>query len=176
MSTNRPSYQLTKRAQQLDHNSRVNRKGYTYHHVTSCERCDVENAANNLEISVYEWPLPTDETALKSVVFELSCPCWFACWRDVTWKFLHNFGRYEKSQASDMKQDLMSYREVEKFRVNLGQRLSLGSVTKSWRVTHYGSQRFPVDFEEISVPNGLRFKLLDRVDNVWVGVSVNVRP
>lgn len=121
-----------------------------------------------MQIEVYEWPLPAETSALKTVVFELACPRWFASWRDSTWKLLHDFGQYERGRPADSKQGLLAYRKIEDFRATCDQRLSLGSTTKSWRKAHYSHLPVPVEFDQLSVPNGFDFSLLDTMNNVWI--------
>lgn len=137
-------------------------------HSPQCERCSLKSTASNIVIEVYEWPLPKSEHALKNVVFEFDCPPWFTSWRDVTWKILHGLGRYKQRTAQNMEQNLLRYSQIQKFYMNRDRSLTLGSETKSWLKAHYRERSFPVNFEELCVPNGFQFKLFDRSKNVWV--------
>jgi hypothetical protein len=154
-------------AAQLEHEWVPNTRGKDYH-ASSCRRCSLENQASNISIEIYEWPLPEKESDLKTVIFELDCPHWFAAWRDVTWKLVQDFGRRELKKASNMEQNLLKYSETNQFAVKWGQRVTLGSNTKSWRRTHYNSRFFPVNFDDITCPNAFQFKLLDCSDNGWM--------
>ncbi|RJE18781.1 hypothetical protein PHISCL_08882 [Aspergillus sclerotialis] len=159
--------ELKCQASQMEHEVAYNQKG-NRHHPSSCAKCHLEKEALRMSIQVYEWPLPKNEDALKSVIFELDCPSWFASWRDATWTLLNDFGGDQEKQPSSMEQDLLVYGDIKAFVVNKNQRLSLSSKTKSWRRSHYSSKCFPINFEKISVPNGFQFKLRDKLDDVWV--------
>ncbi|RDH27534.1 hypothetical protein BDQ94DRAFT_163521 [Aspergillus welwitschiae] len=130
--------ELYAQAAQLEHDMELNSRGRY-----SCVR-------SYITIESYEWPLSNDESSLRSVLFELICPHWFAAWRDLTWKI----------KAQDMEQNLLNYIRTHRFAVKWGQRLTLGSKTKSWRRTHYNCRTFPVDFQEINRP--------DSSGNGWV--------
>jgi hypothetical protein len=160
--------ELLRQAAQMSHQWDIDSRGIEYH-SGKCQRCSIENQASNLTIEVYEWPLPNNENILKTVVFELDCPRWFASWRDVTWRLLHDFGRLQSKKGSNVEQNLLSYKDTQSFCVNWGQRLTLGSKTKSWKRTHYNNRHFPVDFGDITPPNAFQFRLMDSKENAWVG-------
>ncbi|RAL06801.1 uncharacterized protein BO97DRAFT_447317 [Aspergillus homomorphus CBS 101889] len=162
-------HMLQYQAGQLEHEMELNSRG-RYNCVSTCRKCSFINQASSILIDIYEWPLPENESTIKTVLFELACPHWFVAWRDLTWKILQDFGRREVKRAQDMEQNLLNYGETHDFAVQWGQRLTLGSKTKSWRRTHYNPQPFPVDFEKINLPNPLQFKLLDSASdcNSWV--------
>lgn len=44
---------------------------------TAWQKCSLKNTADALAIKIYEWPLPADDLAKKSIVFELQVPEWF---------------------------------------------------------------------------------------------------
>ncbi|KAJ6061423.1 uncharacterized protein N7446_005543 [Penicillium canescens] len=159
--------ELLRQAAQMSHQWDVDSRGREYHSGT-CQLCSIQNHASNLSIGVYEWPLPSNENTLKTVVFELDCPRWFASWRDVTWRLLHDFGRLQSKKGSNIEQNLLSYKDTQSFCVNWGQRLTLGSKTKSWKRTHYNNRHFPVDFGDITPPNAFQFRLMDSKENTWV--------
>lgn len=58
-------------------------------HSSSCTRQRYEREAESIEISILEWPLPTDPLRAKSNVFELRAPEPFRSWRDTTLFFLN---------------------------------------------------------------------------------------
>ncbi|PYI01554.1 hypothetical protein BO78DRAFT_423452 [Aspergillus sclerotiicarbonarius CBS 121057] len=158
---------LKQKAREIQHRYEENWLGHSYH-ASPCKKCTYENQASQIFITIYEWPLPENDSDLKTVLFELVCPRWFAAWRDVTWTIVQDFGRRQLGTATNMEQNLLKYDGARQFTVTCGQRLTLGSTTKSWHHTHYSRQHFPVDFEEISLPNALRFKLLDSSGIGWV--------
>lgn len=54
------------------------------YHPTTCTRCQYKTQADQLSIAVFEWPLPANDVKVKTVIFELCVPAWFAHWRDST--------------------------------------------------------------------------------------------
>ncbi|KAF2158728.1 hypothetical protein M409DRAFT_71485 [Zasmidium cellare ATCC 36951] len=54
------------------------------YHPTTCARCQYKTQADRLSIEVFEWPLPANDAKVKTVIFELCVPAWFAHWRDST--------------------------------------------------------------------------------------------
>ncbi|CAK7212634.1 hypothetical protein SCUCBS95973_001530 [Sporothrix curviconia] len=59
-------------------------------HHPQCQRHAYLAAAENLEIAVHEWPLPEDDLACKSAVFELQVPPAVRAWRDCTLFVVHD--------------------------------------------------------------------------------------
>lgn len=64
-------------------------------HRPGCERCRNRTKAENMTVTVHEWPLPTNKAKEKSVVYELELPSSFACWRDSTIHLILNVLRGE---------------------------------------------------------------------------------
>jgi hypothetical protein len=59
--------------------------GYTKTvHDRYCNRCDLKNQADGLNIHIYEWPLPSEEATAKAIVFELKIPQSYRIWRDLS--------------------------------------------------------------------------------------------
>ncbi|KAI9369296.1 hypothetical protein BJX61DRAFT_549716 [Aspergillus egyptiacus] len=158
---------LLSKAKGMKHHWVPDRRGKSSHDP-ACQACGLEKQAASMRIEVYEWPLPTADHLIKTVVFELACPEWFKAWRDVTWRLVHDFGRTRTKQARNVELNLMNYKETRQFAVNWGQRLTLGSKTKSWKRAHYSTCKFPVSFKDLSRPSGLQFRLLDSKTNSWV--------
>lgn len=64
---------LEEQASKLPHDMKINRKGRKVHD-RSCRNCQLQSQADNVSISVYEWPLPVSCHQAKACVFELRCP------------------------------------------------------------------------------------------------------
>ncbi|KAL2863546.1 uncharacterized protein BJX67DRAFT_384547 [Aspergillus lucknowensis] len=158
---------LISQASGLSHDSEPDEWGQETH-LPNCEKCRAEREAANLTIEVHEWPLPADEDLVNNVVFELECPRWFSKWRDITWQIVNDYGGSRKAESSRMETGLFEYPGLKEFYSNRSQRLTLESSRKSWLNTHYSTQSFPVSFENIAVPNALRFALWDREKEIWV--------
>lgn len=67
-----------------------------------------------------------------------------------------------------VEEDILRYSETRPFVTDLGQRLTMGSTAKSFLRTHYNGRSFSVRFDEVALPNGLRFKLLDKDSRIWI--------
>ena len=52
-----------------------------------CRRCRIEQTANNIEVNIYECPVPSKESSALAVMFELRMPVEMRCYRDVLWQF-----------------------------------------------------------------------------------------
>ncbi|KAK3374532.1 hypothetical protein B0T24DRAFT_577590 [Lasiosphaeria ovina] len=57
-------------------------------HSSGCQRCRLEREMENLNIDVFEWPLPDDPSHAKAAVLEISVPQLAVLWRDVTWRLV----------------------------------------------------------------------------------------
>ncbi|KAH7047461.1 hypothetical protein B0J12DRAFT_756007 [Macrophomina phaseolina] len=166
--TDSAKYQsLINQAINYDHYHQTTRYGLLVHKPSKCHKCKLEARAASMGISVHEWPLPQDEVQAKATVFELKVPQGYAAWRDATWLILHDLGRRLSSTGTQVQQPLLSYSPLAHYSLPQGQRLSLGSYTKSFLVSHYRSRKYPVRLEEICVNNGLRYQLLDTQKSVW---------
>ncbi|KAL4786734.1 hypothetical protein BJX76DRAFT_365229 [Aspergillus varians] len=133
---------LLSQSSELSHELEFNEWGKE-HHPSDCEKCLLERSAASLQIEVHEWPLPNDENVVKNVVFELSCPRWFAQWRDITWMIIDDHGRPQAREHSKMDMKLLEYPATKHFASNWGQRLIYASRTNPWLKTHYRTQSFP---------------------------------
>src|SRR6266404_3663157 len=58
-----------------------------------CEKCQMNNEADNLKINVFEWPMPQSTAQAQLLVFELSPPPAFSAWREITYTILHDIGK-----------------------------------------------------------------------------------
>lgn len=151
-----------------EHLYQPDEEGIPEHKGHSCKKCSLERQANSLKIGVYESLLPKDDAARKTAVFELNPPQWFVSWRDITWKILHDVANRQTKKAQSMQKNLLDHEDLKRFMTRHSQRLTLGSCTKAFVVSHYGSSRFPTSLERVCVPNAFQFRLLDTVNLGWV--------
>jgi hypothetical protein len=127
--------------------------------------------ANGLKIGVYEWPLPSSSAAAKAVVFELNCPVEFAEWRATTFMILHDMLSLSstKSQTPQVHATLRDYMATKSVQGhNMTNRITLGSTTKSFLVSHYRSTSTPTDESSVCVNHGLTWGLHDKVNHVQI--------
>ncbi|CAF4113732.1 unnamed protein product [Rotaria sp. Silwood2] len=54
-----------------------------------CRRCRIEQQANNIQVSIYECPVPSQRASALAVMFELRMPIEVRCYRDVLWQFVN---------------------------------------------------------------------------------------
>ncbi|KAL4804856.1 hypothetical protein BDV18DRAFT_161949 [Aspergillus unguis] len=159
--------ELLSKSSEMIHDTEYNEWGDEVHQP-SCDKCQLERTAANLQIEIHEWPLPEDDYMVKNVVFELNCPRWFSQWRDITWKILDDYGRPQARERSKAEMELLHYPATKRFTSDFSPRLTLASTTKSWTSTHYEAQKFPVDFYRIAKPNTFCFALWDGEKETWV--------
>ncbi|EIW76859.1 hypothetical protein CONPUDRAFT_168597 [Coniophora puteana RWD-64-598 SS2] len=139
-----------------------------------CSKCNLEEQMQRMSISIYEWPLPSDDDQAKSAVFEIACPLPFAAWRDATYFLMSDVlspsgvsikgGRWHG--VLDPAHD-SSYEPLCKYATNplSVRRVTMGSTIKSFLQTHYqhGSLLLSTSptADNVIVNNGLRFHLFE---------------
>jgi hypothetical protein len=106
-------------------------------------------------------------TVAKSAVFELDCPEAIIAWRDSTWALLYDLGRVESIPCQNSELRLLKYDLVKPYALNRGQRLTLGSTTKSFLQAHYKECKFPVNKKNVCVNNRLHYRLIDTELDIW---------
>ncbi|KAJ4208350.1 hypothetical protein NW767_001454 [Fusarium falciforme] len=139
---------------------------YSMEHVAAhCRKCTALKDAKNLEIEVYEWPLPNRHLQAQAVVFELAVPSEFAEWRDATIYLVDDVLGCKPSQTVRPRSahPLRTYRALAGFRQSgLQGRIHLLSEAKPHAVTHRRSKRIAHTTEsEVCVKNGLIFQYFD---------------
>ena len=141
------------------------------------EKCDkhfLERKAGRLRIQKYEDPLPNDDNIAKAVVFELLCPTGFACWRDATWNIICKLGRESKPREQEPRLLLSEYSPLKEYSTTYTRQtgITLASRDKSFLQTHYANVGFPVHLEKVCLPNGLRLRLYDKKQKLWMAREI----
>ena len=54
-----------------------------------CQRCIKQEQANNIQVEIYESPLPSERENAFAVIFELQMPVEIRSYRDVIWQFIN---------------------------------------------------------------------------------------
>ena len=131
--------------------------GYA-HYPRSCYKCRLQRELCDMEIAVHEWPLPAEQLPAEVVVFELDCPVSFNMWRTATFHFLVDLCSPSVESRTPYLH-LSEYTALQPYLVRHPRsRISLGSDTKPFVVTHYKKVRvFPASREQVCVNNGLTF-------------------
>ena len=144
--------------------------------TATVESCEIERIITEMSIEVFEWPLPEDETACVSAVFELSCPSPFAAWRRVTWIILNDLGRPPVSSPDKPAVILFDYSGLKIYAMRSNARLSFASKKKQFAKAHYIELTFPVSIEKCLVPNALEYQLYDLEKAIWVDSQAAIIP
>ncbi|KAF9870460.1 hypothetical protein CkaCkLH20_12127 [Colletotrichum karsti] len=135
-------------------------------HANKCKRCITQNKARQMDISIFEWPLPQKKLEKKSVVFELALPEAFGHWRAASAFFLldvlgmeHASPRRPQSQYSlATNQDLRRFFDTRVDQTRIG----LVSETKPNKVTHRKSIPISTATQSmVCLNNGLRYAYFD---------------
>jgi hypothetical protein len=142
----------------------TNRMSHTCHstYYRSCKRCTKQSELSQMEIDVYEWPLPRDTNVQKAAVFELRIPKLLAGLRDLTYlivgDLLHgnNVNKARKLHTTISKYDQLKY-----WYGGAQKLVTLGSSTKPFTVAHYKSHKIEGSNGESTwlKPNGLTYEL-----------------
>lgn len=142
-------------------------------HAPHCNRCYLLQRAQNLAISVHEWPLSANPLEAQATVFELAIPRVFAEWRDATLYLLNDVLRCEGSSSLDTGPQtlypLRSYEELAKYSKPGHWRVHLLSVVKPNAVTHREQKNIAMStMSDVCVNNGLRFRYFDETRQVFL--------
>lgn len=152
----------------LSCNTRVDYYGETVHDDTNCRKCDLKSRAESLSITVFEWPLPENDTLSRLAVLHLRCPEVFAAWRNLTWVLVNDLGRGMNVFGATPTGRLSTYTGLAPYYENSDARLVLAATTKSVTVSHYRESGFPIELEKVFSEHGLHYKLYDRDRHCWV--------
>ncbi|KAJ5059156.1 hypothetical protein J3E72DRAFT_230989 [Bipolaris maydis] len=146
--------------------------GYTreVHHPYCC-RCAAKKSADDLSISIYEWPLSSSKRIAKATVFELKIPEAFSNWRDASAYFITTvMGCQEKTPVKPRFQftlqnhhglsDALSPHYSKRIIVPL-------SEVKSHTVTHRNNMKAVQNLKEndICLENALQYRYYDTTSN-----------
>ncbi|KAH8991107.1 hypothetical protein EDB86DRAFT_3065229 [Lactarius hatsudake] len=160
---NKRSQSLKDAASRMQHTCYVGRGWY-------CEKCQKDNEAERLKISVHEWPLPGEKSRAQSIIFELSPPSTFSVWREITYKILCDIAVIGKSDGTGRPKLLLdTFSGLKHWAVrHTYHRIMIASTTKSFSdQTHYKNVQIPADESAVLLNNGLSFKLFDRTNECW---------
>ena len=160
-----------------DHSSAVTQDGREFH-PKKCRRCRLERQLARMEIVVHEWPLPAGNLEAEVVMFELDCPVSFNMWRAATLHLLVDLCSLSP-KPKDPYIKLDQYSALQPYLVQHPRsRISLGSDTKPFAVTHYSKAHIPATRKRVCVNNGLTFYGFDSHARVPVSealTNINIR-
>ena len=135
----------------------------TKYHSSSCQRHGYQDDANELIITVHEWPLPSDRLQAKSTVFELDPPSAFREWRDTTVYLIDNVLMYQMPEAKPRcRHPLVDYDGLSRWQKAPKQRVYPLSEQKPHINTHRNEKAIVNLFEyDVCVNNGLQLRYFD---------------
>ncbi len=116
---------------------------------------------DGMRIEIHEWPLPSAEHHVKTVLFELYCPKPFLHWREATYFILRDTFTRRVDEKSSVNDDLASYMRENISYDGGSNRITLASITKSWLRTHYNPKRIPSTPSDVCLSHALKWRLYD---------------
>ena len=131
-----------------------------------CLKHQLERRGARMRIQAYEAILPSDDTLIKAVVFELLLPKGFAAWRDATWQLIQ-LGQGECLADREPQTSLREYQGLKAYLKPTGSSITLASRTKSFLNTHYAQVPFPTTLDQVCLPHGLKYGLYDHSRRLW---------
>lgn len=145
-------------------------------HNSNCKKCSYESQRDRLSINVHEWPLPSDPSQAKAVVFELDIPSWFANWRDARLVLLQDVLEGRRTKVHPSTTYLLSRHDPHLARRHSKlwphHRIDLLSQTKPVLSTHYRNKTTTITTlteSQVCVPNGLLYKYYDAQNDEYLG-------
>ena len=166
--------QLLQESQSMSHTDVPRWNGhyeYDVHDRSYCQKCQLKDRADDLEITVHEWPLPYIELEAKSAVFETDVPKPIAEWRETTYALLVDTYSPQGPSSSPDCGKLYLLREftgLKKYvRCEKG-RLQFASEAKPFVVAHYGTKPISLATNgNVCVNHGPHYAMHDSAENRW---------
>ncbi|OCK75836.1 hypothetical protein K432DRAFT_429141 [Lepidopterella palustris CBS 459.81] len=132
-----------------------------------CPSCTASSRARSMNIQIFEWPLPDDETEAKAAVFELQVPEVILAWRHATLTILLDaLGRSQKNGRDHSGLYYPQYdevlRNVLESKPSREGRFRLASAGRAIVVHHDGKKPISEATEEnVCIRNGCWYDLYD---------------
>ncbi|EEP77435.1 predicted protein [Uncinocarpus reesii 1704] len=145
--------------------------GAILHDDKRCRKCYLQRCSRRMKIRAHEDPLPNKASEAKAVIFELACPGSFKAYRNATWTLLCTLALPDRAPAPEPKLLLSEYSELQGHTSQVSRDVCLASPTKSFLLTHYSELRFPVDFDAVCHPNGLKLAYFDTSSKLWTSMQ-----
>jgi hypothetical protein len=167
-SLNQKSKSILARALKMDHGQTKDNFGRRVH-STKCQKCRLEDQANDLKIAIHQWPLPHSTVSAQWIVFELSPPPSFSAWRDITYMVLHDIGLPVGPDSRLVKPgallESLSYLKPWAAGHLRLRRVTISSTTPP---APYQNVKIPTEESSVLINNQLTFMPFDRQAKSWV--------
>jgi hypothetical protein len=156
---------------------RRERRRQVSRHSSSCKKCQLKSRAQNLTITVHEWPLPDIDVEAKLAVFELDVPTAISKWRDTTYSVLvdvctpmpSSLEKPQQAKNRDRNYPLLRYAGLSKYKSSGSGRIQLVSTAKPFIDSHYRSKKVSEATEDMMcVNNGMRYAMYDSKTDQWI--------
>ncbi|KAK4449026.1 hypothetical protein QBC34DRAFT_351713 [Podospora aff. communis PSN243] len=142
-----------------------NSRHYRHFHSSSCRRCRLEREMLNVNIDVFEWPLPAENSHADAAVFEISVPRAAVLWRNVTWMLVTRVFREKKEEGFRDAVDNLYFaadrQGMSRFRESKSD-LHPASTVKPMEVAHYRTKHITeATPENVCVPHAAQYSYYD---------------
>ncbi|RCI13404.1 hypothetical protein L249_5585 [Ophiocordyceps polyrhachis-furcata BCC 54312] len=137
--------------------------------IHGCTKCFVHRKRNRMSIQVHEDFLPKDQWAKQAAVFDLCIPPFLQAYRNVTWRIRNNLGHPPQPPSRSTPSSLIQQDDqLRPYQTSSARGITLASYTKSFRETHYKTQRMKCEWDSIDLPLGLSFEYYDTESRTWI--------
>ncbi|KAK5165530.1 uncharacterized protein LTR77_009059 [Saxophila tyrrhenica] len=145
-------------------------------HDPGCKKCAAKTRAGQLDITIHEWPLPTDAIKIRAIVFELLMPETFAASRDADVFMSQTVLKMKTLTLSDTGNAklLASDPHLQHVTRATKSRITLVSPQKANVQSHYNRIEISSASEnQVCLPNGFNYKYYDTTTSTLVGARGN---
>lgn len=139
-------------------------------HAPDCLKCRLVNERNRLKCNVHEWPLPSEETPLWNLLFEMQTPFQFETWREITYELCTLLSMPNRKPANPIHLQLKCYKPLQPWTTQQAQRVMYASQVKSFYNSHYRniSVTDTTPETDIFVLHGPRWAIFDSTNQVEI--------
>jgi len=158
-------YERNEFTQVLDHNDH------------QCQKCYLGRCARRVKIQTHERLLPENTILANAIVFELTLPEVYACWRDSTWFILQELARPTQLPDKPPEVILQNYAPLSSFDSSADADVVFGSKTKSFLNTHYSAISLNgATLEKCLLNYGLKYGLYAQANGLWAARQTQQKP
>ncbi|KAF3929730.1 hypothetical protein AA313_de0209692 [Arthrobotrys entomopaga] len=138
-------------------------------HSERCEKCALNERADNMKISVHEWPLPEAEAAARLVLFELQPPRQFSLWRNSTYYIMIDVCSTD-SNSVEQNSDHWGFESWPGLAAHRQQasRVTFVSEAKPLTSSHYEARKIPAIERDILRKHAGVYGLFDLGNREWI--------
>ncbi|KAJ4987967.1 hypothetical protein SVAN01_06542 [Stagonosporopsis vannaccii] len=146
-------------------------------HSRNCDRCALKAQADNLEISIYEWPVSSNKSNAQATIFELRIPASYSAWRDASAFIISDVlgCKSNITKRPQFKYTLRGHQDLKHLLEpgsDLRRIVPLSEIKPHW-VTHRRNKKAVQHLEEsdVSLQNGLRYQFFDSTTGTFTAAQ-----